>query len=290
MKKFNLTTDVPYIHNREELSRWLRPCYVLSKNMTDFDTYRDFVSQINNLLRGCFTIRQCREYPVHFRFNEKDKVDHTLQLRHFLVNLFLWYPFVNLNDLDVLDESFILDCENDIPDINEYINYKLITVLTEYHVKSTTINFCLSQVLYYLRTISIDFSIILGLNFSANTFFKMYEENDEIREIMEVSFSENMQPHEIEAKLAELQDREIDIYKADKKNPIGVILRARTGIKTKQFTEYTISEGLKPSLEGVTIPEVIENSTLLRGLDRPSYLYLDATGARKSLKCKILAM
>jgi hypothetical protein len=52
----------------------------------------------------------------------------------------------------------------------------------------------------------------------------------------------------------------------------------------KQFTEFTISEGLKPSLEGVTIPEPIENSTLLRGLDRPSYLYIDATGSRKSLE------
>jgi hypothetical protein len=52
----------------------------------------------------------------------------------------------------------------------------------------------------------------------------------------------------------------------------------------KQFTEFTISEGLKPSLEGVTIPEPIENSTLLRGLDRPSYLYIDATGSRKSLR------
>ena len=49
----------------------------------------------------------------------------------------------------------------------------------------------------------------------------------------------------------------------------------------KQFAEFTISEGLKPSLEGVTIPIPIENSTLLRGLDRPSYLYIDATGARE---------
>ena len=46
----------------------------------------------------------------------------------------------------------------------------------------------------------------------------------------------------------------------------------------KQFTEFTVSEGLKPSLEGITIPLPIENSTLLRGLDRPSYLYIDATG------------
>ena len=51
----------------------------------------------------------------------------------------------------------------------------------------------------------------------------------------------------------------------------------------KQLREFTISEGLKPTLSGETIPKPIENSTILRGLDRPSYLYIDALGARKSL-------
>lgn len=54
-------------------------------------------------------------------------------------------------------------------------------------------------------------------------------------------------------------------------------------ILTKQFAEFTIAQGLKPSLEGVIMPVPIENSTLIRGLDRPSYLYIDASAARKSL-------
>ena len=123
----------------------------------------------------------------------------------------------------------------------------------------------------------------MGLNFSALTFIEMYENNEEVRDIMETKFDEKLQPYEIEQELSSLQAREIDIYKNTPGNPIGVILKTGTGIKNKQFAEFTISEGLKPSLEGVTIPEVIENSTLLKGLDRPSYLYIDATGARKSL-------
>ena len=51
----------------------------------------------------------------------------------------------------------------------------------------------------------------------------------------------------------------------------------------KQFAEFTIADGLKPSIEGVTIAKPIENSTLLRGLDRPSYLYISAVGSRKAL-------
>lgn len=283
MQKFNLLEQVPYIHNTKELSMWTRPLYVLDNYMVDYDTYNDFMTKLMNILKGCFTIRQCREFPIHFKFYAKEKKEHVLEFRHFCINMILWYPFVELNDLNVLDESFILDCHSEIPNIEEYINYKLITVLRDYHVKSTTINFAISEVLYNLRKISIDFSLILGLNFSAPTFFDMYNNHEEIREIMEVSFPENTQPHEIEQHLQELQDREIDIYKSIPDNPIGVVLRSGSGIKYKQFAEFTISEGLKPSLEGVTIPKPIENSTMLRGLDRPSYLYIDAMGSRKSL-------
>ena len=283
MKKFNLLEDVPYIHNTDELKMWLRPLYVLDSYLCDYDTYNDFMTKTMNILKGCYPIKECREYPIHFKFNAKDKKEYVLEFRHFCINMILWYPFVELSGLNVLDESFILDCKTQIPRIEDYINYKLITVLRDYHVKSTTINYAISEVLYNLRKISIDFSLILGLNFSACTFFDIYNDNEEIRDIMEVTFPENMQPHEIEQELQELQDRSIDIYTSIPDNPIGVILNVGAGIKTKQFAEFTISEGLKPSLEGVTIPKPIENSTLLRGLDRPSYLYLDATGARKSL-------
>ena len=47
----------------------------------------------------------------------------------------------------------------------------------------------------------------------------------------------------------------------------------------KQLAEFTIADGLKPSIEGVTIAKPIENSTLLKGLDRPSYLYISAVEA-----------
>ena len=51
----------------------------------------------------------------------------------------------------------------------------------------------------------------------------------------------------------------------------------------KQLAEFTIADGLKPSIEGITIAKPIENSTLLKGLDRPSYLYISAVGSRKAL-------
>ena len=280
---FNLLKDVPIINSRKELKEWLKPVYVISEYMDNYDNYRIFQQKLFNIIKGCFVIKECREYPIKFKFYKDDKETYELPFRHFVINTIVWYPFIEINDLQVLDKSFILDCENDIPNINRYINEKLILTLRDYHIKNKRINYSISEVLYGLRKVSEDFSLILGLNFSAQTFIDMYTNIPRMREMMEYQFEENMQPHEIEQKLDEFEKEEIDIFKSDPNNPIGVILRAQTGIKLKQLREFTISEGLKPTLTGETLPIPIQNSTVYRGLTTPSDLYTDALGARKSL-------
>ena len=280
---FNLMKDVPIINNRKELKEWLKPLYIISDYLNSHDDYNIFITKLGNIVKGCFVIRECREFPIKFKFYKNDSETYELELRHFYVNMILWYPFIELNDLEVLDKSFILDCYNDIPRINDYINNHLITILREYHVKNTFVNYSISEVLYNLRKISQDFSLILGLNFDAQTFINMYEENSEFREMMEYQFPDGMAPHDIEVKLDEFEKRTIDIFKSSPNNGIGVILTAKTGIKLKQLREFTISEGLKPTLTGETLPMPIQNSTVYKGLTKPSDLYTDATGARKSL-------
>ena len=283
MSRFDLVTDVPVIHNREELAQWLRPLYIIDDILVDDDTYNNMRSCILNLVRGSFTIRACREYSIKFKFNKKDKEEYQLELRDFLINLILFEPFIELYGLNVLDKSYIFDCKTGIPNIENYINNKIILTLKDYQVKNTYLNIRISNVIYNLRMISVDFSQILGLNFNIFTFADMYSSNTEIRDIMETKFDESLQPYEIEAQLKELQNREMQIYKDLPDNELGAILRSATGVKPKQFTEFTIAGGLKPTIDGYTIPEVIQNSILIGGLDRPSYFYIDAGGANKSL-------
>lgn len=283
MSRFDLVTDVPVIHNKEELAQWLRPLYIIDDILVDDDTYNNTRSCILNLVRGSFTIRACREYPIKFKFNKKDKEEYQLELRDFLINLILFEPFIELYGLNVLDKSYIFDCKTGIPNIENYINNKIILTLKDYQVKNTYLNIRISNVIYNLRMISVDFSQILGLNFNIFTFADMYSSNTEIRDIMETKFDESLQPYEIEAQLKELQNREMQIYKDLPNNELGAILRSATGVKPKQFTEFTIAGGLKPTIDGYTIPEVIQNSILIGGLDRPSYFYIDAGGANKSL-------
>ena len=201
----------------------------------------------------------------------------------FIINTILWYPFIELHGLDALTEDFILSNPEAIPNIESYINEYLVKVLRDYHIKTAQMNYSISEVLYNLRNISEDFSLILGLDFSIPMFINFYEQHPEIRDIMEYSFPETAQPHDIEQKLSALEKRFIEIIVGMKNNPLAIALRANTGIKHKQLAEFAISEGLKPDLTGKTIPIPIQNSTLIRGADKPSTQYIDGTAARKSL-------
>jgi hypothetical protein len=267
----------------EELSKYVSPLYIINDYMRSEEDYVDFQEKIYTLIKGCFEHKACREYPVRFKFYATDEETHTLQLRHFVVNVFAWYPFINLYGTKILDSSFIVDCENDIPNFTDYINDKVILVLEEYSIRNTVRNRSVSEVLYNMRRISIDFALIMGLTVSSETFLKVYQENPRMQQIMQTTFPLEMQPAEIEHELNGLMNEEIEIFKGIKDNAVGVILRSGTGIKHKQLSEFTINQGLKPDLNGVTIPVPINSSTMVNGLNKPSAMYIDALGARKSL-------
>lgn len=276
--------DIPYIPNTTELKKYVKPLYIMEDVMKNKEDYIFFQESIYNIIKGCFEHKECREYPIKFKFYRTDKKSYTVELRHFIVEIFLWYPFVHLSDVDgVLDESFIIDCYNEIPVIKDFINDKLIQTLRDYGIKNTWINKALAEVLYNLRRISIDFSDIMNLNMTLGSFLDLYQKHPRMREIMETSFPKDMQPTDIEATMDALMKEEIEIIKSDEENAIGVMLRSGQGIKHKQLAEFTIAMSMKPDLSGVTIPIPINTSTLIGGLNKPSYHYIDALGARKSL-------
>lgn len=277
----NPLIQIPIIKSKKDLKEYIKPLYIIEDYLKNEDKYDDLEKIIRNVLRGCFHIKSCREYPVRFKFYRRDREEYELQLRRFLYNIYLWRPFCILNDIYVLDESFILH-EEDIPNVNDFINEKLILCFQDYNVEQTIINECVSNVLYNLRQISGDFSDIMNLTFSDNDFIEMMND-PEYREIMLVNIEEDMQPVEVEKILNEHQKRLIEKLKSDKKNPIGIMFRSKTGLKDKQVAEYLIAMGMKPTLTGEVMPIAILTSSLIGGLEKPSYQYIDAVGARKPL-------
>lgn len=272
---------IPKIDNVKELKKFLRPLYIIEDYMDSPKSYKNFCFEIRDIVRATFTKKDCREYPVRFKFYAEDKKEHKLELRVFLYNIYLWLAVCELKGIHVLDETFILQPE-DIPNLTDFENEKIIKCMRDYNVKQIKINYYISEINALLRSISLDFSDLMNLTFTDETFFDMYE-NEEYRKLMTLSFPENAQPVEIEAILNTAQAKLVDLLRNDKTNPIGVILRSGTGIKHKQLVEFLIAMGMKPTLTGETMPIVIENSSLIGGLDRPSYMYIDATGARKPL-------
>lgn len=281
------TYPIPEINGTEDLDQLLQRCYTLEYYMATEEIYDDFFQKMYAIIKGCIEKKECREYPVTFKFYSSDTETFTIQLRHFIVNLILWEPFVKVNTIKFLDAKYVMDGTKIIIDpeydLDFWINTRIIMVLRNYNVKEITINKSVSKVCNRLRNISLDFSLIMNLNFSYFTFIEMYKKYPRIKEIMECKFDESMQPRDIELAIDKNLEEELNIYRNDPGNPIGVILNSHTGIKHKQLAEFTISQGLKPSIDGVIMPVPIENSTLIRGLDRPSYLYIDAAAARKSL-------
>lgn len=280
-KEFNILLSVPEVHSKKDIKPYLKPMYIIEDYLNDDSRYGDLEQCIRNVLRGSFHIKECREYPIEFKFYRKDKISYKLQLRRFLYNLYVWRPFCILNELHILDDSFILN-EEEIPNITDFLNDKILKTLQDYNIDQVIINESISNVLYNLRSISLDFSDIMNLTFSDHDFIEMMNDS-EYKEIMELSIPEDMQPIEVERLLSQYQKRLIKKLKSDKENPVGIMLRAGTGIKEKQLAEYMIALGLKPTLTGEVMPIPIESSSLLGGLNRPSYQYIDAIAARKPL-------
>ena len=282
----NLLLEVPVIKSVKDLEDYLRPVYVIEDFMTDYDEYEEFQIKLMNIVCGCFASddsirRKCIEYPITFKFYKTDNTTHELQLRQFMINVYLWYSFVEVGDIHILDETFILKAE-DVPKINEFINEKIIKVMRDLNVKETKIGYNVSQTNYRLRGISLELSQIMGFHFDEKTFIEMYKD-PVIHELMNIKLPQNAQPVEIEKIIDDAEKRLVKHLKSIPDNPISIILRAGTGIKIKQLVEYLIMMGMKPSLEGEVMPIPIETSSLVGGLNRPSYQYIDASGARKPL-------
>ena len=274
---------IKHISTEEEMKKHIKPLYVIHNYMDNDESYIDFQESMYDLIKGCFEYHKLRTYPINFKFYESDTKVHTLELRFFVVNLFYWYPLINLNKFkDVIDESFIITKSTDVIHINKWIDNLMIT-LSDYHVKPVIINRYISTALYNIRRVNADFSEIMGLNFDLVTIFEMYCNNKTIHDLMELNIDEEMQPNEIEEILLDAEEKLINELKSIKNNSIGTILRSGTGIKHKQAVEFFISKGLMPTIDGTTIPLPIKNSTLIGGISKASDLYIDGTGSRKSL-------
>lgn len=275
----DLAKDIEIYKTVDELKEHINPLYVIENYCDSKESYIKFEERIFYIVCSSFRSLKLLKHPIKFKFYKDDTKTHTLELRKFLVNIITWLPLVELKGIKVADESYILK-DDEVPEIDEFIFRTAIKPMQKYHIGQTTINHYCADITYDLSLISLSFSLIMALHFSDHTLISMY---DEYKDLFEVKFEDGLQPFEIEERLNYVEKELVRRMKADPKNPFGVILKARTGLKTKQLRELLGAVGLRPSLNNNVIPVAIEESLLINGLNRPSYIWIDALGARKPL-------
>ena len=255
--------------------------YVIDQKMENKQTYKKFINEILDYLKAGFEIKELRECPVHFKFHE-DGYIYTVQLRHFLTNLIFWEPLIVLEAVDSIDESFLIDpTKISSGYIKSYIDNKIVIPYRK-KVSNRKLNKIIHDLIYNLSRISTDFSILFGLTMNIETFIDVANKNERFNEIIRTKLDPSMQPSEIESKLHELMNEEINILMTED-NALKPMLRSGTGIKAKQLSEFSISGGLKPDISGSTIPIPINSNLVVGGLSSISGYFIDSIGGRKAL-------
>lgn len=279
------------IDNVEELKQVLRPLYVIDDFMETETKYNDLQNRLYDIINYCYRRKECRTYMVAYKFYKNDKVKK-MQFRHFVINLFVWYAYVELHGREgVLTDDIILDPVKDLTykGLINYINNKIIIPLSGYGVSYKRLQRYVAITLHNLGKISVDNSTLLGLSINLHTFTDLYRNNEDYYNLTHTIYPKDMEPREIEETQNKLIDKEVEIFKSQPNNIIGVALRTGTCIKPKQLGEFTINGALKPDLTGKTIPLPM-NSNTMGGMNKVSTLYIEAMGVKKSLIANKLKM
>lgn len=221
-----------------------------------------------------------RKHPLIFSFDEKTL--HTMEVRHFIVNMDFWYPMTCIGISDKIDESFILDCSClNKKQMMEYFNEHIIIPYRDY-VSNSEMNQIFAETIYRLGQISLDFNEIMGISINIQFIIDLAKKNAEFNEYIHTKVEPGMQPIEIEHLQRDRMHKIIDIMKKYD-NEIRPILNSGEGIKDKQLSEFMVIGGLKPDMNGNTIPTPIDTNFVVDGLNSVKNFFIDKQAGRKAV-------
>ena len=248
-------------------------------------THKDCLTKLYNFMKQGFEIKEVRTHLLMFKFdNIEEEPIKTMQIRHFIVNLILWYAFIVYEAQNKIDDSTIFDCSN--PTLNnlyEFMNKKLILPY-ETIVDSKTINRCLDKIIYKLSKIYYDFSLIMGLTMDMRSFNDLRHKFPTFDDLLKTKPSKGMQPKEIEEMIDQKMKEYLDIILVqDKENNLRPFLISGKGINNDQLSQLSILGGLKPDIEGNVNPVPIDSNFIYGGLNSITNFYIDGQAGCKPL-------
>ena len=151
-----------------------------------------------DIMKYGFEDESVRKRIIHFKFNPKDKI-RDMQLNHFISNLIFWHPVIDVDKVDILDESWIFDFSKfNTKTLLEYINTKLLPI---YDMDFRSQNVMVDEVYHYITSISQAFCLLMGMGLSLYDLHQLELRDPEISHLMRDSVDQSLEPHEVEEEL-----------------------------------------------------------------------------------------
>lgn len=252
--------------------------------MVDKESYKMYFNKFYTYMKQGFERKEVRTHPIKFRFtsNEAEPVK-TMEIRHMIVNMIYWYAFIMMKNTEELNSSHIMDCYHLT---GSYIDNWINTYIIDPYRKlfsNKKMNHILEKIIDKSKKISEDFNVIMAMSMDMESFIKLANKNPKYNASIHTKLDAAMQPTEIESIQHTLTDETIDIIKNEPEHCLYPELHAGVGIKPKQLAEFSITGGLKPNVEGDTIPVPINTNFVYGGLKTVTDYYVDAQAGRKSV-------
>lgn len=257
---------------------------VIDDVLADKKSYEFILQKLIDIMKWAFEVEQVRHRPIHFKFRKKQKKIYELPLNNFISNLILWYVFLEMDRVDLLDEELIYDFtkvypEGLIENICRWLDDKaLIYFEGDFHSKNKIVD----EIFHNIRAISRAFCLLMGMSISIYDIHQAEKKNPEISEIIFGKIDPTLQPKEIETELDRRASRLIELF-SQVECDMKPLLVSGKNISKGQFKEMFVMIGMKTDNAGVVIPLVMESNLIVGGLKNPSYQYIEATSGRKSL-------
>lgn len=243
--------------------------------------YELVLQQLIDIMKLGFEIEQIRHRKIKFKFHKDDKEYQTMQINNFISNLICWYAFMDMDRADVLNKDYIIDFStpNTVMLVVNFLEEKAFPLFEgDFHSK----NKLCDEIFHNIRAISNAFCLLMGMSISMYDIWQAEKQCPEITDIIFGKIDPDLQPVEIEQELSRRADRLIELF-TEIDCDLKPLLVSGKNISKGQFKEMFVKIGLKSDINGNTIPYLLDTNLVVGGLSKPSYQYIEAGSARKSL-------
>lgn len=271
----------------EYSSRYL----VLDDVLADEDTFSYVYQDILDILKYGLEFKMVREMPISFIIHHGDSTKpedlKQLEVRHFLSNMVMWYAYMKMECVDIMDDSFIIDWKDkDVNFIGDWIDERIIPY---HHGDFHELNTIVDEIVFHIKAISDAFCLIFGYSASIYDIMQAERANPEIHDILYGEIDPTLQPKELEDKLNDLNKKLIKAF-GESDSDLRPLLKAGKNISANQFREIFLRIGFKADISNRTIPWFIDSNLLISGINTPAAFYILAESGRKALMDMKLSM